>query len=463
MANLGGRDSCIGGVTKYFIAAFHAIVAGLMIVLWPVWMLVKRFESASRAATATSQEKFDTKGTTAEDLVVSARAQIIEVSTEASFQPLLQLYILLPVLLSQFESYSPTEFLRLLSLTDVFESVERVQFWSILTSIVSLSWSFTFYQSIQKQGALDFGSNTAGRILLFFANLLQITSRLLALILYAYLFGPGNFWIMIVSVTIHIFLMSLLHFLTSDEWDMATFKNQHFKIVYHCLINGICNLYLHNWIIQITNTASQKRKPQLKKEGTIFRQIVFDTIFVVENCVIIIVSYFQLQENLPVGLLILIPMSQYIGILLKCVYYYKYHIWKNAFTYEQSIQNIRNSIRSIGYQIRNCKRLERPDSLKINELECEGMPEREPNDAQCIAELGSLGTAPIKVDRHVSLRRHQAEVNGPKESEDEFPCITSPDDSEIQKFNEQLVSLDINQMESPEVIELQKKINFMVM
>ena len=58
-------------------------------------MLVKRFQNVWRASSGTAEEKFDAKERNDEDLIVSARAQIIEVAIESSFQPLLQLFLLL--------------------------------------------------------------------------------------------------------------------------------------------------------------------------------------------------------------------------------------------------------------------------------------------------------------------------------------------------------------------------------
>ena len=126
-----------------------------MVVLWPVWMLYTRFYSAWKSAISSPETKFKIKGQTNEDLVASARAQIIEVAIESSFQPVLQLYLLLPILLMQFSC--PTgDLLRLFSITDVYSNTYRIQFWSIVTSIISLSWSFTFYQSIQKKRGVRF-------------------------------------------------------------------------------------------------------------------------------------------------------------------------------------------------------------------------------------------------------------------------------------------------------------------
>ena len=228
-----------------------------MIIFWPFIMIFLRFRSSRNSAIATREERLKMREKRKEDVIVSARAQIIEVSIEASFQPLLQLYLLLPTLL---QNISGDELLALFSITEVIGDFHRVQFWSILTSMISLSWSFAFYQAVQKNGALDFGSNPTGRIMLILANFLQISSRLFALILYAYTFGDGNFWPMIATVMAHVLLMSVLHYFLSDEWNLETFENRPFKIIYHCLVNGMCNLYLHNWIVQINKTVYLQHK-----------------------------------------------------------------------------------------------------------------------------------------------------------------------------------------------------------
>ena len=86
----------------------------LLIILWPFWMLVMRFRSAWKSTVSSPEKKFNMKGETDEDLVASARAQMLEVAIESSFQPILQLYLLLPVLIVQC-SCSVNDFLRLFS------------------------------------------------------------------------------------------------------------------------------------------------------------------------------------------------------------------------------------------------------------------------------------------------------------------------------------------------------------
>ena len=331
----------INRVAKVSFLLFSAL---FMIIFWPFWMLVKRFQNLYRASSGTTEENFDAKERNDEDLVVSARAQIIEVAIESSFQPLLQLFLLLPTLVDLVRLNDLSETLSLFSPADVFESVERRQFWSISTSIISLSWSFTFYQSVQKKGALDFGSNLSGRILLLIANFLQLFTRLLVLVLYAYI--CGNFWPMIVSVIIHIIIMAVLHYLTSNEWEMEAFHKKPLAVAYHCLINGICNLYLHNWIAHINNASGSNEVKTIKKHGTIFRQILFDTIFLVENFVTLIMAGVLFNECLTTLFLMVAGTCQCVGVLLKILYYKKFHIWKDAMTNQMCIKNILHYVTS---------------------------------------------------------------------------------------------------------------------
>ena len=350
-----------------------------MIIFWPFLMLLKRYESAWKFAIATPQTRFDMKQEMEEDLIASSRAQILEAAIESSFQPILQLYLLLPSLLLQV-SYPRNELLKLFSpsciLCTADHCTSRLQFWSVVTSIISLSWSFTYYQAVQKKGALDLGSNPLGRMTLFFSNLLQITSRLFALIFYAYAFGKGNFWPMLLSVAIHVVVMSLLHYLTSDEWMLDTFKGKKIKIFYHCLINGICNIYFHNWIGQRNDSTSESKVIRVKKHGTVFRQSLSDTIFVIENASILTFSYIRLKNYLGSNLLssdllyvfIFILVSQYVGILLKIIYYFHFHIWKHTFSCQMAVQNVKESIKACTFKSKSSNIIEQPILMKTKEV-----------------------------------------------------------------------------------------------
>ena len=153
----------------------------------------------------------------------SARAHLIEVSVEATFQPLLQMYLVLPVLVFALRLYLVGEhdkschsgWTNLTTSTPTIDScwlqvrynqpnlcggtknfvdledmemaqLDLLQFVSMLTSIVSLAWSFAFYKAAMKREALDFDVNPLGRIFLILSNLCMVTSRLTALVVFAY-------------------------------------------------------------------------------------------------------------------------------------------------------------------------------------------------------------------------------------------------------------------------------------
>ena len=107
-------------------------------------------------------------------------------------------------------------------------------------------------------------------------------------------------------------------------------------------------------------------KKVTKTEGTALRQALFDTIFVLENLVILIVAHDTLHEELPRGLLVYIALSQYFGIALKCIYYWKFHIWSTTFDYKKPYRQIRDSSMN-NYRrksrIRNTNVPEQTDSL----------------------------------------------------------------------------------------------------
>ena len=51
---------------------------------------------------------------------------------------------------------------------------ESLKMYSIVSSVLSLAWSFTSYEAMQQKGALSFGINPIGRILLLLSTMLQV-------------------------------------------------------------------------------------------------------------------------------------------------------------------------------------------------------------------------------------------------------------------------------------------------
>ena len=249
---------------------------------------------------------------------------MIEVCSESSFQPILQLYLYLPTLILSFTENNA--FNTNQSVHDWFNNIAALQFWSILTSCISLSWSFNFHQSVCKNGALDYGANPIGRILLLLSNILQISSRLVVFVLFAYTCGDGNFFPIFLGVLAHIVVMSVIYsqqhaiIMTTDNWKQDTRLHYH---LYQAIVNGISNLYLWNIILPLPSDQNYGRN---HKKGTFQHQAIVDSISILENIVIVILAFFFVDE-IPPELLMYGIGGHLLGLFLKCIYYYQFHIW----------------------------------------------------------------------------------------------------------------------------------------
>merc|ERR1712223_927010 len=158
---------------------------------------------------------------------------------------------------------------------------------SIITSIVSLAWCFSYYHATLKRGALD--KDLAAlfyRAVLFLSVLFQILGRIFIFVLFSYSFGKGMYYPLLIFLGAHIMLMSILHFVFSDAkkyWQKGGFLNLSF---FHYIIgNGLANIYIHNWI-RMDPLLIPFTKP-LQHVSTLVRQFLFDFIIIVEDCVLL--------------------------------------------------------------------------------------------------------------------------------------------------------------------------------
>ena len=174
--------------------------------------------------------------------VTGARAHLIEVAVEATFQPLLQMYLLLPIIVEVFDKDIGSIDL------DAFKKLDLLQLLSMVASIVSLAWSFAFYKASLKNEALDFDINPFGRVILIFANLSMITSRLTAFVVFAYCFPDGHqFLALLICLLVHALVMSLLH-LGFSLLPASADKQLDLQLVVDCVLNGLANIYTHQWV-----------------------------------------------------------------------------------------------------------------------------------------------------------------------------------------------------------------------
>ena len=240
------------------------------------------------------------------------------------------------------------------------------QIISIFGSIVSLVFAFDMYYEAQKRGALGMGGNIYGRVIRLASTLLLVVSRLLSLVLCAYCFGEGMFYPLVLLVIVHVWVMSLIHYVTSYEWELVeasqtnpdtavgtrklietemklnmTTKNGTSKtcwttfsiymiIAYQCLINGIGNVYLHNWIVNYHSLQG----PSQQMKTTFLRQVIVDLIIAIENIIVVVMvlnSTHSYLQDLPRSILIIILVCHFFGIILKIIYYHVWHMWAYAF------------------------------------------------------------------------------------------------------------------------------------
>merc|ERR1711874_708558 len=149
--------------------------------------------------------------------------------------------------------------------------------------------------------------------------------RVILLVLFAYCFGPGQFWQMFTSVLIHILLMSVFHF----GWSRRLKPDEPIciRMFYNCLINGVGNLYLHNNIL-MSNEKSKKRQ---SSESTFKRQIVCDTVFCLENIVMTTVVCLNSGSlGIEYSLVIYTLFCYLLGLGMKWIYYRTLHLWRNS-------------------------------------------------------------------------------------------------------------------------------------
>ena len=308
---------------------FNLTKGAILILIWPVWSHYQKFRCEVRYLTSHGEGRVKQRKEFIKNNIISSRAQIIEICSEATFQPLLQLYLLLPKMMC-------VDYHDLLEkdLSTFFTDVPRLQFWAIFTSCMSLSWSYNAYQTSKKTGALDFDSNLWGRLVLLASCVCLITSRLFIFVFLSYCFGDGQFYPMVIVVVFHMLFMAGFHWLTTETESFNIKTNFVFvtnktlqrclQVFYQCLLNGISNIYLYNDIL-----ALPSEEKNVKKIPTKWKQPMVDTIFVLESLVIVVISLVHV-EGLPGSLVIMVVILHILGLLLKVFYYRSLHIWSGV-------------------------------------------------------------------------------------------------------------------------------------
>ena len=176
----GTKKSHLDKPKKMLAFLFYLFLSFLKLILWPFYMIWKSFISEGRTATSSGQNYFRLTRKKDENLILEARSRIIEACTEASFQPMLVLYMALPDIITIFTHADEgpdceplTGVRKIQNITS--QLMINPQIISIFASIVSLVMSFDMYYKAQKRGALGMAGN-------FYARLIRLGSTLLLVV-----------------------------------------------------------------------------------------------------------------------------------------------------------------------------------------------------------------------------------------------------------------------------------------
>jgi len=307
----------------------------LLLFLWPAFQMLKSFKQQVKTLQSREHYRQEMNEKALQYEINKSYAHLMEVIIESSFQPLLQWYIVFPVVydLLQDENKDPEN--GFLTKT-AFNNLLQLSSW--LISLFSLAWSFTSYNAAMKKGALSIDVNPIGRILIFFSNLCLIFVRMNFIIFFMYAWGPGQFYPGVIFIVVHVLMMGLLHIMFVSYGKISSTSNciMFWKMAYSCLVNGLANIYCHNYVD--TETEQTSRSFIQKRPSSFIRQGIFDIIFLAENISMAIIASLHIRIN-PFDdfhtrsqLFAVLFLIHFLGISLKIIYYKFFHIWKDVTT-----------------------------------------------------------------------------------------------------------------------------------
>ena len=255
-------------------------------------------------------------------------SKMIEVCTEASLQPILQLYLFMVSILSTKNLYSSC-----ISLWTV------VQVLSFVSSILSIPRTFTFTYTLNKHGMMT----TEAQMAYFFFLFSGVLSRILSFELLA--FTSGHLWVVFAAIGVHVFLVAILDPIITKfnpPNDDVTVKREVWQTVFvikNHLISAMSNIYIP-W--------SDGRN----EEHDVARHLLVEVLILAENLAISIwaaISSIPLIEENKNKYLAAIWGCYGCYIAIKMGFYLYLHPWANLIKH-----GIKTSIPSV------CKERQKP-------------------------------------------------------------------------------------------------------
>ena len=221
-------------------------------VLWqPLTALIK-FYRDGKYETSSGKEKVKELRKRRYLDVAASRADLIETSIEATFEPLVQGYIIFPSIinitnrLKNFYEFDQTDGKLTINQFEM-SSLEQVQLFSIGTSILGLVWTYSDLTSVKKHLQLDIFVSPVSRILMCIWMSLQVTARLLAFMLFAVYWGPGNIFSLMIFAAVHTVLALVIHLIFSEDIAFLK-KGRYLKFFHNVILNSFSSMFFHNYL-----------------------------------------------------------------------------------------------------------------------------------------------------------------------------------------------------------------------
>ena len=221
-------------------------------VLWqPLTALIK-FYRDGKYETSSGKEKVKELRKRRYLDVAASRADLIETSIEATFEPLVQGYIIFPSIinitnrLKNFYEFDQTDGKLTINQFEM-SSLEQVQLFSIGTSILGLVWTYSDLTSVKKHLQLDIFVSPVSRILMCIWMSLQVTARLLAFMLFAVYWGPGNIFSLMIFAAVHTVIALVIHLIFSEDIAFLK-KGRYLKFFHNVILNSFSSMFFHNYL-----------------------------------------------------------------------------------------------------------------------------------------------------------------------------------------------------------------------
>ncbi|MCL4131732.1 UNVERIFIED_CONTAM: hypothetical protein GTU68_053326 [Idotea baltica] len=250
-----------------------------------------------------------------------AITNVMEATLESAFQLILQLYIV-GTQYQNLTKVGEVTLRKILSFsTDGKDTRLSKQVFSVLISLVSLTWSFTSYHRFSKLGGLTILS----ALPLLFAIFFQVVSRAIA----CTIFTLSYRWKIFVVLGVH-FIIVLIFKLRLEERSQLPHRKYQFC---YCILSTL-RPYFYVFLGTIASTLvyfrlerpSAVKKQLSRRHSTVMIQVLFMVLALVENFVLLSTGIVGLERGkydstFKTVSVVLCTLSYIIGVILHGVYY----------------------------------------------------------------------------------------------------------------------------------------------